>query len=168
MIRDAVGADLPAILEITNDAIRSGTALWTITPLSLQARADWMAARLEAGFPVLVADRAGDVLGFASYGTFRPFEGYGQTVEHSLYVGARARRQGVGRDLLEALIAHARQAGRHVMIGGVEASNAASIALHERAGFTRAAVLPQVGRKFERWLDLLFMHKLLAPEDQDG
>lgn len=161
MIRAADLSDLPAILEITNDAILSGTALWTITPQTLADRRAWMMGRLDAGFPVLVAEQDAQVRGFGSYGAFRPHDGYAQTVEHSLYVDAQVRRSGIGTALLSALVAHAHEAGKHVMIGGIEAENHASIALHERAGFVRAAVLPQVGRKFDRWLDLLFMYRML-------
>ena len=161
LVRPAQLPDLGAILAITNDAIRNGTALWTITPATFEARRDWMADRVAHGFPVLVAEREGNVLGFGSYGAFRPHEGYAWTVEHSLYVRTEARGSGVGRSLLAAVIEHARGAGTHVMVGGIEAQHAASLALHERAGFSAAALLPQVGRKFDRWLDLLFMYKLL-------
>ena len=160
-VRPAIEADLPAILAITNDAIRNGTALWTITPTTLRSRRDWMAERAADGFPVLVAERAHGVVGFGSYGRFRPHDGYAHTVEHSLYVDAAARGAGVGHALLRALLEAATCGGMHVMIGGIEAQNAASIALHERAGFTRSALLLQVGRKFDRWLDLLFMQKRL-------
>jgi L-amino acid N-acyltransferase len=74
-----------------------------------------------------------------------------------------ARRAGIGRALLASLVEDATHAGKHVMIGGIEAGNSASIALHERAGFTRSSLLLQVGRKFDRWLDLLFMQKRLDP-----
>jgi len=161
VLREAEVADLPAILAITNEAITASTALWTITPTTLTERGTWMAQRREAGFPVLVAERDAQVLGFGSYGPFRPHEGYRQTVEHSLYVHPASRRAGAGRALLAALVDHAAAAGRHVMIGGIEAGNVASIALHEQAGFTRGPVLPEVGRKFDRWLDLLFMIKRL-------
>ena len=161
-VRAAAEADLPAILAITNDAIRNGTALWTLTPATLASRRDWMADRVRGGFPVLVAERASGVLGFGSYGRFRPHEGYARTVEHSLYVDAASRGAGVGRALLRALLDSATRDGMHVMIGGIEAQNAASIALHERAGFSRSALLLQVGRKFDRWLDLLFMQKRLG------
>ena len=161
VIRPAAEPDLAAILEITNEAILNGIALWTVTPVTLQARRDWWQERAADGFPVLVAERAGRVLGFGSYGRFRLNEGYAHTVEHSLYVHADARGEGLGRKLLAALVMDATRAGKHVMIGGIEAHNTASIALHEQAGFTRSALLPQVGRKFDRWLDLLFMHKQL-------
>lgn len=161
LVRRAGEPDLGAILAITNDAISNGTALWTTTPATLEARRAWAAERTGQGFPVLVAERQGSVQGFGSYGPFRPHEGYHHTVEHSLYVRAEARGSGVGRALLAALVEHARRAGKHVMVGGIEAGNAASIALHAGAGFSAAATLPEVGRKFDRWLDLVFMYKLL-------
>jgi phosphinothricin acetyltransferase len=114
---------------------------------------------------VLVAVEGDAVLGFASYGTFRPWEGYKHTVEHSVYVDATVRGKGVGRILLGALIAHATVAGRHVMVAGIDASNAVSIKLHAALGFTMIGTLMQVGRKFDRWLDLTFMQLMLAPGD---
>nr|WP_321985162.1 N-acetyltransferase family protein [uncultured Lichenicoccus sp.] len=166
-IRAATEQDLPAILEITNDAIMNSTALWSLTPVDLAARLAWMRERVGDGFPVLVAEHDGRVAGYASYGRFRPHEGYLHTVEHSLYVHPAARGQRIGTALLDALLADATASGRHVMIGGIEATNRVSIALHERAGFTPAAVLHQVGHKFGRWLDLLFVQKLIpsVPEE---
>ena len=161
VVRDATEADLPAILAITNDAILHGTALWTIDPVTLDQRRAWMEERATEGSPVLVAERAEAIAGFGSYGRYRPHQGYDHTVEHSLYVREAARRAGAGRSLLAALVERAGRSGKHVMIGAIEARNNASIALHEQAGFTRAAVLPEVGRKFGRWLDLLFMFKRL-------
>jgi phosphinothricin acetyltransferase len=161
-IRDAGPADLPRILEITNHAILTGTALWTIIPATLASRGAWMAERQAAGFPVLVMEQDGIVQGFGSYGPFRPHDGFKHTVEHSLYIDAAAQRRGHGQAMLAALIAHATAAGVHAMIGGIAAENAASIALHLRFGFTVAATLPEVGRKFDRWLDLVFMHRLLG------
>ncbi len=161
MIRDATDADLPRILDITNQAILETTALWTITPATLETRGAWMNERLSGGFPVLVAEQDGAVAGFGSFGSFRPHDGYLHTVEHSLYVEPEWQGRGHGRALLEALIERGRTMGKHAMVGGIEAANTASIRLHERAGFLRAGVLPEVGRKFERWLDLLFMVRLL-------
>jgi phosphinothricin acetyltransferase len=167
-IRDATAADLPGILEITNDAILHSTALWTITPMTLQARREWLEDRRANGLPVLVAEQDGRVAGFGSYGPFRPHEGFVHTIEHSLYVHRDARRGGIGRALLASLVASATQAGKHVMIGAIEAQNTASITLHEKAGFERSALLPQVGRKFGRWLDLLLMQKQLASVHDAG
>jgi phosphinothricin acetyltransferase len=163
-VRDAGEDDLPAILAIINDATRNTTAVWSLAETTLEARRSWWQERVAAGFPVLVAAEAGQVLGFASYGPFRPWEGYLHTVEHSVYVDERARWRGVGRALLAALIDRAADAGKHVMVGGIEASNLASIRLHETLGFTRAGTLLQVGWKFDRWLDLLFMQLMLKKD----
>lgn len=161
MIRDATDADLARILDITNQAILKTTALWTIAPATVQTRGAWMSERLAGGFPVLVAEEDGVVSGFGSFGSFRPHDGYLHTVEHSLYVDPGWQRRGHGRALLDALVDRGKAMGKHAMVGGIEAANTASIRLHERAGFLHAGVLPEVGRKFERWLDLLFMVKLL-------
>ena len=160
-IRDAIESDLPAILAITNEAIANTTAVWNNTPATLEARTAWMRDRQARGFPVLVATDGGKVLGFASFGDFRPFEGYLHTVEHSIYVAPEAQGRGVGKALLEALVGRARALGKHVIVGGIEAGNTASIALHTRAGFVETGRLPEVGRKFGRWLDLVFMQLML-------
>ncbi len=164
-IRDADEPDLPRILAITNHAILHTTAVWSLSPTTMDARRAWLRERVAGGFPVLVADAAGTVLGFASYGAFRPWEGYRYTVEHSIYVHPEAQGRGVGRALLTALIADAGRRGFHVMIGGIEAGNTASVALHKWAGFEDAGVLREVGRKFDRWLDLLFMRKHLSDRE---
>lgn len=161
MIRDAVPADLPRILDITNDAILNGIALWTIIPATLETRTAWMRDRQSAGLPVLVAEHEGSVQGFGSYGPFRPHDGFLHTVEHSLYIDPAAQRLGLGRAMLGTLIERAQAHGKHAMIGAIATENLVSITLHERFGFTQAATLPQVGRKFDRWLDLTFMHRLL-------
>ena len=165
MIRDASEADLPVILAITNEAIANTTAVWSLTPATLATRRAWMRERQSRGFPVLVVEDADVVRGFASYGEYRPWEGYLHTVEHSLYVHPEAQGRGLGRTLLAALVERAIAQNKHSMIAGIEAGNAASIALHHRAGFEEAGRLRQVGRKFGRWLDLVFMQKLLLGPD---
>lgn len=161
-IRDAMPADAEAICAIYNHAVRETTAIWNDVEVDTANRAAWLAERQGAGFPVLVAQVAGQVAGYATYGPFRPHDGYRFTVENSVYVAASARGAGLGRTLMAALIARARQDGLHAMIAGIEAGNAASIRLHASLGFTQAGVLPQVGTKFGRWLDLLFMHLRLG------
>jgi L-amino acid N-acyltransferase YncA len=162
MIRDATAADLPAILAIYNDAVLNTTAIWNETQVDLANRQAWIAERNAAGFPVLVAhDRAGEVVGYASYGTWRSIEGFRHTVEHSVYVRCDQRGQGLGPLLMQALIARAQAAGLHVLVGAIESGNSASIRLHERLGFVTTGQMPQVGRKFGRWLDLTFMQLIL-------
>lgn len=160
-VRDASEADVAAIVTITNDAILTTTAHWNIRPVTAEERLAWMAERRARGFPVLVAERAGDVVGFASFAQFRPFEGYAHTVEHGLYVAREAQRQGVGSALLGKLIERARAYAAHVMVAGIEAGNEPSLALHARFGFVRVGLMPEVGRKFDRWLDLVLMQRVL-------
>lgn len=157
MIRDARPEDAPAIADIYNDAVRNLAAIWTDTLTDAAERAEWIAERQAAGFPVIVTERDGRVLGYASYGTFRAKDGYDLTVEHSVYVHSDARGRGLGTPMLEWVIEHARGAGKHVMIGAIDGQNAGSIALHARLGFETVGTLPQIGKKFGRWLDLTLM-----------
>jgi phosphinothricin acetyltransferase len=162
-ILDAGEEHLPGIMAIYNRAVETTTAIWNDVVVDLENRRAWWRARTEAGFPVLVAAESATVLGYASYGPFRAFDGYRETVEHSVYVAEGARRRGAASALLQALEARARQAGMHVMVGGIAAENDASLRLHERLGFKETARMPEVGRKFGRRLDLVFMQKVLAP-----
>ncbi len=161
-LRDARDGDCPALCAIVNPEIATGLSIWHEIERSEADMRDWLDQRRAAGMAVIVAERQGAILGYAGYGPFRPHSGYALTVEHSLYVDAAHRGQGIGNRLLDALIHHARQAGRHVMIGGIEAGNTASIALHRRHGFAETARLPEVGRKFGRWLTLVLMQRPLT------
>lgn len=160
-IRDAAEGDLPGILAIYNDAVENTTAIWNETLVDLDNRRAWLRARLAQGYPVLVAIDDGAVLGYASFGDWRAFDGYRHTVEHSVYVGANTRGRGVGRALLTALIPRAAALGKHVLVAGIEAGNQPSIRLHEQLGFIRTGLMPEVGTKFGRWLDLQFMQLIL-------
>lgn len=160
-IRPAEEGDLPAILAIHNDAVLTTTAIWSVHPADLANRRAVLMDRREKGYPFLVANLGDTLAGYATFGDFRPHDGYARTVEHSVYVGRSHQRQGVARALLPALIEAARRIGKHAMIGGIDATNAGSIALHEAFGFTRVGLLPEVGYKFGRYLDLLFMQKIL-------
>ncbi|MFE3838726.1 GNAT family N-acetyltransferase [Pseudogemmobacter sonorensis] len=189
-IRPAGPQDCESIAAIYNHAVRHTTAIWNEVTVDAANRRDWLAARVAAGFPVLVAERpdalgacAADtgpaaaapqasvgpipdprppgsgpvVAGYAAFGPWRAFDGYRATVEHSVYVDPAFRGRGLARALMQALIAEARAQGRHVMVAAIEAGNAPSIALHRSLGFGHEALMPEVGQKFGRWLDLLFM-----------
>ncbi|WP_425350229.1 N-acetyltransferase family protein [Phyllobacterium phragmitis] len=160
-IRHATEADLPAILAIYNDAVEHTTAIWNEKLVDLEDRRAWLKTRNESGFPVLVAERDGRTIGYASYGAFRPFDGYRHTAELSLYVDKSARGGGVGRLLLSELIEEAKRRNVHVLVAGIEAGNAASIGLHTSLGFKETGRLAEVGRKFDRWLDLVLMQRIL-------
>ncbi|WP_296251872.1 GNAT family N-acetyltransferase [Pseudomonas sp. UBA4194] len=164
IIRDAVPADLPAVRDIYNDAVLNTTAIWNEQPVDLANRQAWFDARQVQAYPILVAvDQLDAVVGYASYGDWRPFEGFRHSVEHSVYVRADQRGKGLGPQLLDALIERARAGNKHVMVAAIESGNAASIRLHERLGFKITGQMPQVGIKFGRWLDLTFMQLILNP-----
>jgi len=160
LIRDATEADLPGILAIYNQVIATSTAVYTEAPSTLADRQAWFAARRAGNFPVVVAVE-NSVLGFASFGDFRPWPGYALSVEHSAYVALDARGRGIGAALVQRLIDEARARGKHVMIGAIDAGNAASMALHARLGFAEAGRLREVARKFGHWLDLVFVQRML-------
>lgn len=161
LIRDAILDDMPGVLTIYNEIIRNSTAVYLYDPVTLDSRIDWMNGRRAQGFPVLVAVDGDSVLGFASFGDWRPSTGYLHTVEHSVHVAADQRGKGVGRALMLPLFERARAMGKHVMIGGIDADNAASIAFHKSLGFEQVSHFREVGRKFGRWLDLAQMQKFL-------
>jgi phosphinothricin acetyltransferase len=161
-IRTAQRSDLPQILAIYNEIIENSTAVYSLAPTTLEERTAWFATRERAGFPVLVAEGDGEVLGFSSFGEFRgAWPGYRYSVEHSVHVRADQRGRGVGRALLQALFPLGAAMGKHIMIGGIDAANAASIRLHEQLGFEKVAHFHEVGHKFGRWLDLVFMQRYL-------
>ncbi len=157
------GRHAAAILAILNDAILNSTVLYEYRPRTPDAMTGWFAAKAAGGYPVIgIEDAGGELLGFASYGAFRPHAAYKYSVEHSLYVRADRRGRGVGTLLLQALVARARGQGYHLLVGGIDAANHASIRLHEKHGFALAGTLRQAGFKFGRWLDLAF-YQLLLP-----
>ncbi len=157
LIRDAREEDMAAVMEIYNDAVANTTAIWNDALVDLDNRLEWFRNRRERGFPVVVAELNGEVVGYASYGDWRAFDGYRHTVEHSVYVDQNRRGAGIGKALMLALIERARAAGKHVMVAGIEAGNAASIQLHRQLGFVEVGLLREVGTKFGRWLDLAFL-----------
>ncbi|WP_369991983.1 N-acetyltransferase family protein [Pseudomonas xanthosomatis] len=151
-----------AILEIFNHAILHSTALYDYQPRPPEAMGPWFETKRRNDFPVVgLEDDAGKLLGFASYGTFRAWPAYKYSVEHSIYIHPDCRGMGLGRRLLEALVDEARQREVHVMIGAIDLTNQASIALHQKLGFSEAGVIREVAFKFGRWLDLAFYQKVL-------
>jgi L-amino acid N-acyltransferase YncA len=151
-----------SVLAILNEAIENSTSLYDYqarTPAMMEA---WYDAKERARYPVLgVVDDANVLLGFGSFGAFRAWPAYKYTVEHSLYVERSHRGQGIGRLLLAELVATAARQDYHTLIGGIDADNVASIALHRSLGFEQCAHIRQAGFKFNRWLDLLFYQRVL-------
>jgi L-amino acid N-acyltransferase len=150
------------ILAIFNDAIANSTALYEYKPRTMETMKTWFATKEANRFPVIGAvDDSGALMGFASYGTFRAFPANKYTVEHSVYVEKSHRGKGVSVVLLNAIIAKAREADLHTLIGGIDAANAVSISLHEKLGFVHAGTIQHAAFKFGRWLDLAFYQLIL-------
>jgi len=161
-VRAAQSDDLAAMLAIYNDVIATSTAIYSAQPSTLDERRGWFSTRTGGGYPVLAALRGGDLVGYASFAEFRgAWPGYRHSVEHSVYVRGDSRQQGVGSALLRALFPLAAALGKHVMIGGIDAANDGSLRMHQRLGFERVAHFSEVGRKFGRWLDLVFVQRFI-------
>jgi phosphinothricin acetyltransferase len=159
------------ILEILNEAIINSTALYDYRPRAPESMVGWFKTKEAGRFPVIgAAAETGQLLGFASYGTFRAWPAYKYSVEHSVYVHKDHRGRGIGRALMQQLIAAAREQQYHVMVGGIDVANTGSIVLHEKLGFVHAGTIRHAGFKFGRWLDLSFYQLILPtpPQPLDG
>ena len=160
---------LEPIRAIFNDAIVNSTALYDYELCSPEVMEAWWAAKQEKKLPVIgVLDETGTLMGFGSYGPFRPHAAYQYSVEHSIYVDGRFRGRGLGKELLRRLIDRATQQGYHMMIGVIDAQNAVSIALHQRLGFAPCGTIREAGFKFARWLDLVLYQKVLPTGPRAG
>ena len=178
-IRQARETDVPGILEIYNDAILNTTALYTYDPFTLPMMQQWFKEKKAKALPVFVAvegegglaSAAGEsktaaaveprIAGFASYGPFRPWPAYKYSVEHSIYVHKDQRGKGISKKLLRMLIDHASADSLHTIVAGIDSQNEVSINLHRQFGFKETGQIAQVGYKFGRWLDLVFMQLIL-------
>ncbi len=150
------------ILAIFNDAILNTTALYEYKPRTLETMKNWFHTKTENNFPIIGAtNETGQLLGFASYGTFRAWAAYKYSIEHSVYVHKNYRGKGLGTALIQKLILLAKQQQYHTMIGAIDIDNKSSIALHERLGFTHAGTIKEAGFKFGHWLDFAFYQLIL-------
>lgn len=164
IIRDARVGDAAAITALYNATIKTTTTAWTETLQTEAERLEWLDHQQAGGFPVLVAEVDGDVVGFTAYEHFRgagKWPGYRFTVEHSVHVSEAQWGTGVGRALIEHLVDHARAAGLHVMVAAIDGANTGSIEFHRRLGFVEVARMPEIGHKFGMWLDLVLMQRIL-------
>lgn len=159
-IRPATPADLDAINRIYNHYVLCSTCTYQTEPETAEARSAWFAGHGPA-HPITVAERAGRVIGWGSLSRYHVRAAYGRTVEDSVYVDADHQRQGVGRALLADLVARAMALGHHAIIAGIDAEQPGSVALHASFGFVHVGRLREVGFKFGRWLDVLYMQRTL-------
>ncbi|HWX28650.1 MAG TPA: GNAT family N-acetyltransferase [Steroidobacteraceae bacterium] len=163
MIDNAIPQDLAEILAIYNEVIRNSTAVYSEEEFTPARGESWFDSKVKQGFPLVVARDSSGITGFATFGEFRAWPCYRHSVEHSVHVRADCRGRGIGRALVVELLARAAAGSKHVMIAGIDADNAVSIGLHRSLGFTRVGHFHEVGYKFGRWLDLVFMQCILPP-----
>ena len=157
MIRPATPDDAAAIAEIWNQIIRDTVATFTTAEKSVTD----LVQAMQTGQPFFVAEADQQIIGFATYFAFRGGPGYAHTKEHTIQLAPQARGKGVGRGLMDAVETHARDAGVHTIWAGVSGENPDGRAFHAALGYEEIATLPEVGRKFNRWMDLILMRKLL-------
>ncbi len=160
-LSDAARDDLAGVLAIYNEVIRNSTAVYSEEEFTPARGEAWFDTKINHGFPMIVARDATGITGFGTYGEFRAWPCYRNSVEHSVHVRSDRRGQGIGRALVISLLERAAAAGKHVMIAGIDADNAASLSLHRSLGFIEVGHFREVGFKFGRWLDLKFMQCIL-------
>jgi phosphinothricin acetyltransferase len=160
VIRAATVDDLPAILTIYNHAVLHTTATADHVVQTLKARRAWFDERMAQGLPVIVFEE-GEVLGWGALNRYHARFGYRFTVENSVYVGEAARGRGIGKRILEELVTLARKLGLHAIIASIDATNPASLALHQRFGFVEVGRFHEVIHKFDRWLDVVYYQLLI-------
>ncbi|HZR85253.1 MAG TPA: GNAT family N-acetyltransferase [Bradyrhizobium sp.] len=162
-IRIAEEADLPAITEIYEHAVRHGTATFELVPPDLAEMTRRYRALIDGGFPYFVATIDDSVVGYAYAGAYRPRPAYRFTVENSIYLNPMSHRRGIGLRLLQQLILECEARGYRQMIAVIgDSANAGSIGVHTSTGFTLIGTHPNVGFKFGRWLDTVMMQRALG------
>jgi len=161
LIRRASHADLAAITAIYNEVISNSDAIYRESSVPISERTEWFDAKVNNGYPVLVATESEQVAGYGVYGNFRFGEGYNHTVEHSVHVRSDKRGQGVGKAILAELISIATAENRHVMVAAIDSKNLGSISLHAQFGFLESARMPEVAKKNGSALTLVLMQKIL-------
>ncbi len=160
-VRLATPSDLPAINDIYNHYVHHSTCTFALEPVTADERRAWFDEH-DAAHPVTVAvESDGAVVGWGALNVYNPRQAYSRTVENSVYIRADRHRSGIGRLLLADLIQRAQALGHHTIIAGISDGQVASIALHESFGFTENGRVSARGWKFERWVDVLYLQKML-------
>jgi phosphinothricin acetyltransferase len=161
IIRNAKRDDLPSILKIVNYEIENTTSVYDYKTRTLQNQIAWFEKKKLKKMPVIIAEKNGYVIGFGTFGIFRPWEGYQFSAEHSIYMNKNFRGKGTGKKIMNKLIQLAKEQNFHIMIAGIDANNTKSIKFHHNFGFKEVGRFDQIGFKFEKWLDLIFMQLFL-------
>ena len=158
-IRAGEANDAPAIASLINHEIRTGLAIWRYAERPVEDVQAMIERRVHAGHGVYVAEIAGEIVGWASYGDFRAGEGYALSMEHSVHIAPTHQRKGIARALMSRMLDHADAAGVHAMVGGIDSTNTGSIAMHAQLGFIEVGRMPEIGWKFDQWLTLVLMQR---------
>lgn len=158
-IRPAELTDLKVITQIYNEAVRNSTATFDVNARTVEQQRRWFAAH-GGDYPILVAERNSQVVGWTCLSPWSDREAYGQAVEASLYVDAAHRGTGIGRQLLEAVIQAAKRLGYHTVLARITAGNEPSLRLCQRSGFETVGVLKEVGQKFGQYLDVHILQRV--------
>ena len=153
--------DTQSILDIINYNILNSTALYDYKTRDFETQKTILEDKIIKGFPVIVAECDGKLVGFGMYSEFRFREAYKFTVEHSVYVSPNEMGKGIGKMIMAQLIVLAKAQGFHTMIGVIDSENKSSITFHEQFGFKTVGIIKESGYKFDRWLDSVFMQLLL-------
>ena len=162
MIRESSEKDLKDILEIYNDAILNTTAIYAYKTQSLEEKKKWYEKKKQEGYPLLVFEESGKVVGFATFGPFREWPAYKYTIEHSIYVHKDYRNHGIATKLMKEIIKIANEREYSTLVAGIDAANEVSIKMHEKIGFKYSGTVTKAGFKFGKWLDLAFYQLDLA------
>lgn len=157
MIRPATLEDIPAILNIVNEAILGTTILYLEEPRTLDEQTEWFRLAIEKNMPVVVAEIDGTVAGFGTYWQFRDLPAYRGSIEHKIYVTNQVHGRGIGRLIMDSLLDRAKADGYQTLIAEIDSENTRSLAFHRKLGFVEMGRLNRVARKFDRWLDLVFL-----------
>ncbi|MEE6132436.1 GNAT family N-acetyltransferase [Priestia aryabhattai] len=162
VIRKALAEDLPSMVDIYNQSVRQSAATFDLTPVTIEQRKSWFESHDQSQlFPLLVAERNSEVAGYASLSSYRDKEAYIRTVELSVYVDEAHQGYRIGKSLMEAILAQAKELNHHVVISGITKGNDKSIKMHEQFGFTFCGEFKEVGWKFDQWQDVLFYQLIL-------
>ena len=162
IIRPASFTDLPGILEIYNEAVLNTTATYDYEPRTMEHRLLWFEEHVKTNYPMFVASNdQGRIVGWSALNAYHARCGYRFTSENSVYVAADQRGRGIGKKLMPPLITGARERGLHAIIAAIDNANEASVRLHTCFGFEKVGCFKQVGFKFGRWLDVVYMELLV-------
>jgi len=161
IIRNAKRDDLPLILKIVNYEIEHSTSIYDYKKRTIQDQTIWFEKKKLEKMPIIIAEENGNMIGFGTFGIFRPWEGYQFSAEHSIYLDNNSRGKGTGKKIMNKLIHLAKEQDFHIMIAGIDANNSKSIKFHQNFGFKEVGRFNQIGFKFDKWLDLIFMQLFL-------